>query len=160
MNRTLLLTLLLCLAETLSAGKHPNVIKVKAGDAESLLAALEKANELNADTMSERLYVLIPNGTYDLGERVLTTIGGHNITLVGESMEECAPCRERGYQHHGHAAEPWLKHLRAGSDAAERLRLLQLRSRRSCRLLAGQGFSHHLQACAHAVLSGYLLQSQ
>ena len=87
MKRTILLTLLICVAETLSAGKHPNVIKVKAGDAESLLAAIEKANELNADTMSERLYVLIPNGTYDLGERVLTTIGGHNITLVGESME-------------------------------------------------------------------------
>ena len=87
MNRTLLLTLLLCLAETLSAGKHPNVIKVKAGNAESLLAALEKANELNADTMSERLFVFIPNGTYDLGEQALTTVGGHNIALIGESME-------------------------------------------------------------------------
>lgn len=62
------------------------VIVVKAGDAESLLQAIDKANELNADSLSERLYILIPDGRYDLGERVLTTITGHNISLIGQSV--------------------------------------------------------------------------
>ena len=87
MNRTKLLTLMICLAEMLFAGNRSNVIQVKADDVQSLLAALEKANEQNADTTSKRLYVMIPNGTYDLGETALTPIVGHNISLVGESME-------------------------------------------------------------------------
>jgi len=37
-------------------------ILVKAGDTSSLLAAIEKANTINADSLSKRLYVLIPNG--------------------------------------------------------------------------------------------------
>ena len=84
MNRLLTLTLYALIVLTATA---QNVIRVKAGDVQSLLDAIEKANTQNADTMSERLFVLIPNGTYDLGERVLTTIIGHNIALVGESME-------------------------------------------------------------------------
>ena len=60
---------------------------VKAGDAASLLATIEKAGQLNADSTSERLIIFIPNGYYDLGEQVLTTILGYNISLVGESME-------------------------------------------------------------------------
>ena len=60
---------------------------VKAGDAESLLEAIDKANVHNADSLSKRFFVLIPNGVYDLGERTLTPILGHNIALVGESME-------------------------------------------------------------------------
>lgn len=87
MNRTKLLTLMICLAEMLFAGNRSNVIQVRADDVQSLLAALEKANEQNADTTSKRLYVMIPNGTYDLGETALTPIVGHNISLVGESME-------------------------------------------------------------------------
>lgn len=62
-------------------------IVVEAGNVESLLKAIDKANEQNADTLSERLFVMIPNGVYDLGERTLTPILGHNIALVGESME-------------------------------------------------------------------------
>ena len=84
MYRLLTLTLYALIVLTATA---QNVIRVKAGDVQSLLDAIEKANTQNADTMSERLFVLIPNGTYDLGERVLTTIIGHNIALVGESME-------------------------------------------------------------------------
>ena len=87
MLRKLFLTLLTLLSLSTATGKKQVAIVVKAGDVESLLSAIEKANELNADTMSERLYVLIPNGTYDLGETALTTISGHNISLVGESME-------------------------------------------------------------------------
>lgn len=62
-------------------------ILVKAGDAGSLLAAIEKANSINADSLSKRLYVLIPNGVYDLGDIVLTPIRGHNVALVGQSTE-------------------------------------------------------------------------
>lgn len=62
-------------------------IVVEAGNAESLLNAIERANLQNADTLSERLFILIPDGVYDLGERVLTSISGHNIALVGQSME-------------------------------------------------------------------------
>ena len=87
MNRLKLLTLLICLATTCLAGKPSHVIKVKAGDVKSLIKAIVDANQLNADTASERLYILIPNGTYDLGEITLTTIAGHNISLIGESME-------------------------------------------------------------------------
>lgn len=84
-NQIHLIALLLLLPALLTA--KPRCLVVKAGDAESLLATLDEANRLNADTVSERLYVFIPNGYYDLGERVLTTIIGHNIALVGESME-------------------------------------------------------------------------
>ena len=87
MNRITLLSLILLFSVSLSGGAKSNVIKVKAGDAQSLLQAIDEANIQNADTMSERLFVLIPNGIYDLGEQTLTTIGGHNIALVGESME-------------------------------------------------------------------------
>lgn len=62
-------------------------IVVEAGKAESLLNAIEQANKQNADSLSKRLFILIPNGVYDLGERVLTPINGHNIALVGQSVE-------------------------------------------------------------------------
>lgn len=87
MNRLRLLTLLICLATICWAGSRNHIIKVKAGDVKSLIESIEEANRLNADTMAERTYVLIPNGTYDLGETSLTTIAGHNISLIGESME-------------------------------------------------------------------------
>lgn len=87
MNRITLISLILLFSVSLSGDAKSNVIMVKAGDAQSLLHAIEEANIQNADTMSERLFVLIPNGIYDLGEQTLTTIGGHNIALVGESME-------------------------------------------------------------------------
>jgi len=87
MNRTLLLTLLSIFAICTIAKPSSNTIKVKAGDAQDLLNAIEQANLQNADTMSQRLYILIPNGTYDLGETSLTTISGHNIALIGQSME-------------------------------------------------------------------------
>lgn len=62
---------------------------VEAGNAESLLQAIEKANKQNADSAtSKRLFILIPDGVYDLGERVLTTLKGHNISLMGQSMEK------------------------------------------------------------------------
>lgn len=62
-------------------------IVVEAGNVQSLLKAIEQANVQNADVSSKRLFVLIPNGYYDLGELTLTPINGHNISLLGESTE-------------------------------------------------------------------------
>lgn len=44
----------------------------------ALNAASQEANGAN---------IFLPNGTYDLGETVLTAIGGKNVSLIGESME-------------------------------------------------------------------------
>lgn len=63
------------------------VILVKPGDAHSLLQAITLADSLNAAPLSNRLFILIPNGLYDFKETTLTTITGHNIALIGESME-------------------------------------------------------------------------
>ncbi len=67
-------------------GFAQQVIVVKKGDAQSLLDAVAQANKTNADKNAQRLYILIPDGFYDLGERVLTRITGHHIALIGQSM--------------------------------------------------------------------------
>ena len=84
MKKYLLLTL--CLMAMMTA-QAQQVIVVKKSDANSLLEAVETANKQNADKQAERLYILIPDGFYDLGETVLTKITGHNIALIGQSME-------------------------------------------------------------------------
>ena len=61
---------------------------VKAGDAKSLITTLEIVSGVNAATNAARAYIFLPNGTYDLGETVLTTISGNNISLIGESMDK------------------------------------------------------------------------
>ena len=66
-------------------GQH--VIVVKKGDVESLLQAIDEANRLNAEKDAARTVILIPDGYYDLGDRTLTRISGHQIALVGQSME-------------------------------------------------------------------------
>ena len=48
-------------------------------DAAGLILALE--------AMSEGEKIFLPNGLYDLGETVLTTISKNNISIIGESME-------------------------------------------------------------------------
>ncbi len=63
------------------------VIVVDKDNAQSLLDAISKANKLNADTTAEQLFILIPDGFYDLGETVLTRLSGHNVAVIGESME-------------------------------------------------------------------------
>ena len=63
------------------------VVVVEKGSAQSLLDAISKANEMNVDSTAERTFILIPNGFYDLGEKTLTRISGHNIALVGQSTE-------------------------------------------------------------------------
>lgn len=63
------------------------VITVKQNDAQSLLGAIEEANKLNVKKNAKRLYILIPDGYYDLGEKVLTRITGNNIALIGQSTK-------------------------------------------------------------------------
>ena len=76
----------MCLMALTAFGQR--TIVVKKGDAQSLLDAVRKANEMNADSgRAKRTYVLIPNGYYDLGETVLTQISGHNIAFIGQSTE-------------------------------------------------------------------------
>ena len=74
-----------CLIMSLSSLAQ-RVILVERGSEQSLLDAIQKANEMNADTTADRLFILIPNGFYDLGETVLTRISGHNIALIGQDM--------------------------------------------------------------------------
>lgn len=79
------LLFVLFVVTSLMAQKRVLIVEKISG--EGLLETLDKANTLNADSVSERLFVLIPNGFYDLGETALTPILGHNIALIGESME-------------------------------------------------------------------------
>ena len=60
---------------------------VKPNSAESFLEVLEIVNGTNADKDAERAYIFLPDGLYDLGETVKTAISGHNISIIGQSME-------------------------------------------------------------------------
>lgn len=62
-------------------------IYVKPGDVYSLLDAIDAASSINSKANAERIHIYVPNGTYDLRDRVLTTISGYNISLIGQSME-------------------------------------------------------------------------
>lgn len=86
MRKLRLLSILLAIVAAMAMKAQDRVAVVKKGDANSLLEAIQTANQQNADTASERFFILIPDGLYDLGEKVLTTISGHNISLVGQSM--------------------------------------------------------------------------
>ena len=70
----------------LAIGYAQQVITVEKGNAKSLLDAVTQANKTNADPQAKQLYILIPDGFYDLGDKVLTRITGHNIALIGQSM--------------------------------------------------------------------------
>ncbi|MEE3384960.1 MAG: pectinesterase family protein [Prevotella sp.] len=59
-------------------------ITVKAGDASSFVDAIDAANGISGD---ERVYIFLPNGTYDLGQTCLTQIGRKNISIIGQSTE-------------------------------------------------------------------------
>ena len=64
-----------------------NWMEVKAGDAQGFMTALEIANGNNAAANATRTFIFLPNGTYDLGDKCLTTISGNNISIIGESMD-------------------------------------------------------------------------
>jgi len=80
-----ILTMALCLLVALNINAQ-KVIVVEQNDTKSLLDAIAQANKLNESKDAKRLYIMIPDGFYDLGETVLTRITGHNIALIGESM--------------------------------------------------------------------------
>ncbi len=60
---------------------------VKPGDAQSLLDVIEAVSAVNSDREAARSYIFVPDGVYDLRETVLTNLSGHNISLIGQSME-------------------------------------------------------------------------
>lgn len=66
--------------------QNGNWMEVKAGDAQGFMTALEIANGNNAAANATRTFIFLPNGTYDLGDKCLTTISGNNISIIGESM--------------------------------------------------------------------------
>ena len=63
------------------------VMYIPKNDVKALLTAIEIANKKNAEKDSKPLYILIPDGFYDLGATVLTKITGHNIAMIGQSMD-------------------------------------------------------------------------
>ena len=67
--------------------QNGNWMEVKAGDAQGFITALEIANGNNAAANAARTFIFLPNGTYDLGDKCLTTISGNNISIIGESMD-------------------------------------------------------------------------
>lgn len=67
--------------------KTGNWYTVKAGDAQSFITTLEMVNGVNSASDAARSYIFLPNGTYDLGDKCLTTISGNNISIIGESMD-------------------------------------------------------------------------
>lgn len=87
MNPVKRILLLLLLSMAMQAWGGIRYLLVKAGDSQSLLQTIALADSINADSLSKRLFILIPNGYYDLGETALTPILGHNVALIGESME-------------------------------------------------------------------------
>ena len=61
---------------------------VKAGDAGSFIDVLDVVNGKNAAKDAARAYIFLPDGTYDLRQTVKTAISGHNISIIGQSMDK------------------------------------------------------------------------
>ncbi len=68
--------------------KQGNWYLVKAGNGQSFIDVLEVVNGTNANRDAERAYIFLPDGTYDLNETVKTAISGHNISIIGQSMDK------------------------------------------------------------------------
>lgn len=98
MKRLLFSLLIICMALTVHSQR---TIVVKKGDVQSLLEAIQQANTTNASVEAKRLYVLIPDGFYDLGKTVLTQITGHNIAFIGQSMKGTVIQNAPDYQEEG-----------------------------------------------------------
>ena len=74
---------------------------VTPGDESSFLDVLELANILNSSKNAERIFIFLPNGTYDLGDAVGTTISGHNISIIGQSADNTIIVNEPDYSLEG-----------------------------------------------------------
>ena len=82
---------------------------VSPGDSKSLLDVIDIANILNTTKNSERLYVFLPKGTYDLGETVETTISGYNISIIGQSADSTIVVTTPDYLEEGLGTSDLLK---------------------------------------------------
>ena len=80
------LVILVCMLMTLCSYAQ-RVIFVDKDNVQSLLNAIHEANQMNEALDAERVFILIPDGYYDLGETTLTRISGNNIAMIGQSME-------------------------------------------------------------------------
>lgn len=58
---------------------------VKKGDADSFTEVLDIANNTGG---SNPIYIFLPDGTYDLGEKVKTPISRNNISIIGQSADK------------------------------------------------------------------------
>lgn len=68
--------------------QYGNWYCVKPGDIRSLRDALDAVNDTNLKINAPRAYIYLPNGVYDLGKTVKTAITAHNVSLIGQSMEQ------------------------------------------------------------------------
>lgn len=82
---------------------------VSPGDAKSFLEVVDLANTLNSTKNTERLYIFLPKGTYDLGDTVETTISGHNISIIGESPDSTIIVTAPNYDNEGLGTADLLK---------------------------------------------------
>ena len=74
---------------------------VSPGDSKSFLDVIDIANILNASKNSDRLYIFLPKGTYDLGDNVETTISGYNISIIGQSADSTIVVTTPNYDDEG-----------------------------------------------------------
>lgn len=81
-----ILFFIFCLGALMTV-KAQEAMYIPKNDVKALLVAIEVANKKNAEIDSKPLYIVIPDGFYDLGGTVLTKITGHNIALIGQSMD-------------------------------------------------------------------------
>ena len=91
------------------------VLLVQKGDAESLLSVFDEVNKQNASKDAERVYILIPDGFYDLGERTLTRLSGHNIAVIGQSMEGTVIRNQADYRREGISTTATLQNRGRGN---------------------------------------------
>lgn len=63
----------------LAYDENTHYYEIAPNDAAGLLLALKAVKEGDK--------IFLPNGTYDLGETVLTTISANNVSIIGESMD-------------------------------------------------------------------------
>mgnify|MGYP002525682791 FL=1 len=89
---------------------------VTPGDESSFLDVLELANILNSSKNAERLFIYLPNGTYDLGDAVETTISGHNISIIGQSADNTIIVNETDYSLEGLGTADLLLNDKASSN--------------------------------------------
>ena len=60
---------------------------VNANDGKSFMDVISLVNSLNTTKNAERIYMFLPNGTYNLGNEVETTITGYNVSIIGQSAD-------------------------------------------------------------------------